>query len=100
MPRGYCKVAQAKRVSIGSAFHKSSPGESHRRDADCGEYGELVQSACPSGAHCPRFEACRLRRWVEGGLWPAKIQQHHIRTLLHSFEDNFAAVRGDVEVAN
>ena len=29
-----------------------------------------------------------------------EIEQHHIRTLLHSFEDDFAAVRGDVEVAN
>ena len=31
-------------------------------------------------------------------MW--EIQEHHIRALLHSFEDNFAAIRGDVEVAN
>ena len=29
-----------------------------------------------------------------------EIQQHHIGALLHSFEDNFAAVWRDVEVAN
>jgi len=29
-----------------------------------------------------------------------EIQQHHIRALLHSFEDDFMAVRGDVEVAD
>ena len=29
-----------------------------------------------------------------------KIQQHHIRMLLHSFDDNFPAIRGDIEVAN
>jgi len=29
-----------------------------------------------------------------------EVQQHHIRTLLHSFEDDFTAIRRDVEVAN
>ena len=29
-----------------------------------------------------------------------EIQHHHIGTLLHSFEDDFLAVRGDIEVAN
>src|SRR5262249_3191349 len=29
-----------------------------------------------------------------------KIQQHHVRALLCSFEDNFMAVWGDVEIAN
>src|SRR6476620_3264984 len=29
-----------------------------------------------------------------------KIQQHHIRTLLHAFDNNFPAIRGDVKVAN
>ena len=33
-------------------------------------------------------------------LWTGKIQQHHIRVLLHSFEDDLAAVRGDVEGAD
>jgi len=40
------------------------------------------------------------RRWVEAGLPSGEIQQHHIRGLLHSFEDNFTSVWGDVEVAN
>ena len=35
-----------------------------------------------------------------GGLWSGEIQQHHIRMLLRSFKDNFAAVWRDVEVAN
>src|SRR6266851_1290987 len=34
------------------------------------------------------------------GLRPGEIQEHHIRKLLHSFEDNFASVWRDVEVAN
>jgi len=29
-----------------------------------------------------------------------EIHQHHLRMLLHSFEDNFRAVCGNVEVAN
>ena len=33
-------------------------------------------------------------------LWPGQIQQYYVRALLHSFEDNFTTVRGDVEVAN
>jgi hypothetical protein len=52
----------------------------------------------------PQSEAAlyseRSDHWVEAGLWPREIQQHHIRALLHSFEDNFTAVWGDVEVAN
>ena len=35
-----------------------------------------------------------------GGLWSREIQQHHIRTLLGSFEHNFSAIRRNVEVAN
>jgi hypothetical protein len=34
------------------------------------------------------------------GLRPGEIQEHHIRELLHSCEDNFASVWRDVEVAN
>src|SRR6266851_5554980 len=34
------------------------------------------------------------------GLRPGEIQEHHIRKLLHSFEDNFTSVWRDVEVAN
>src|SRR6202158_2985199 len=34
------------------------------------------------------------------GLWSREIELHHIRALLHSFEDNFTAVWGDVEVSN
>jgi hypothetical protein len=33
-------------------------------------------------------------------LWSGEIQQHHVRALLHSFEDKLAAIWGDVEVAN
>ncbi len=33
-------------------------------------------------------------------LWTGKIQQHHIRVFLHSFEDDLTAVRGDVEGAD
>ena len=40
------------------------------------------------------------RRWVEPGSRSRKIQQQHIGALLHSFEDNFAAIWGDVEVVN
>ena len=40
------------------------------------------------------------RRWIKAGLWSGEIQQHNIRALLHSFEDNFTAVWGDIEVAN
>jgi hypothetical protein len=43
-------------------------------------------------------EGCdKVRRF---GLWPGKIQQHHFRVLLHSFENNVAAVRGNIEVTN
>jgi hypothetical protein len=38
--------------------------------------------------------------WVEAELWSREIQQHYIRALLHSFEDNFATVWRDVEIAN
>jgi len=31
-------------------------------------------------------------RWVVAGLWSEEIQQHHIRALLHPFEDNFTTV--------
>ena len=34
------------------------------------------------------------------GLWLGEVQQHHIRTLLHSFEDDFTTIWRDVEVAN
>ena len=34
------------------------------------------------------------------GLWLGEVQQHHIRTLLYSFEDDFTAIWRDVEVAN
>jgi hypothetical protein len=37
---------------------------------------------------------------IEAELWSGKIQEHHIRTFLYSFEDNFVAVWGDVEVSN
>jgi hypothetical protein len=37
---------------------------------------------------------------VQSGFCPGEIEQHHIRMLLLSFEDNFTTVRGDVEVAN
>src|ERR1700726_2385806 len=47
-----------------------------------------------------RYSERRSRRWVGLGLWPGEIQQHYIRALLHSFENNFAAVWGDVEVSN
>jgi hypothetical protein len=40
------------------------------------------------------------RRWTEVGSWPGEIQKFHIRALLHSFEDDFTAIRCDVEVAN
>jgi len=34
------------------------------------------------------------------GLWLGEVQQHHILTLLHSFEDDFTTIWRDVEVAN
>src|SRR6266403_5245355 len=34
------------------------------------------------------------------GLWLGEVQQHHIRTLLRSLEDDFTAIWRDVEVAN
>ncbi len=34
------------------------------------------------------------------GLWPRKIQQHYVRALLYSFEDDFMTIRRDVKVAN
>jgi hypothetical protein len=37
---------------------------------------------------------------VEARLWPGKIQQDHVRALLHALEDNFTPVWGEVEVAN
>ena len=40
------------------------------------------------------------RRWLEAGLGSREIEQDHIRVLLHSFQDNLAAVWRDVEVAN
>ena len=33
-------------------------------------------------------------------LWSGEIQEHHVGALLRAFEDDFTAVRGDVEVAN
>ena len=37
---------------------------------------------------------------VWSGLWPGEIQQDYIGALLFSFENDFMAVRGDVEVVN
>ena len=37
---------------------------------------------------------------VAFGLWPREIEECDIGEVLHAFEDNFTAVRGDVEVAN
>ena len=48
-----------------------------------------------------RYSECAVRAApVEARLWPGKIQQHNIGTLLRSFEDNFTAAWRDVEVAN
>jgi hypothetical protein len=33
-------------------------------------------------------------------LWSMEIHQYHLGMLLHSFEDDFRAVFGNVEVAN
>lgn len=37
---------------------------------------------------------------IVAGLPSGEIQQHHIRALLHSFDDNFTTVWRDVEVAH
>ena len=39
-------------------------------------------------------------RLFHSGLWSMEIHQHHLGMLLRSFEDNFGAVCGNVEVAN
>src|SRR5882762_3306458 len=49
-----------------------------------------------------RFRRSHRKKNLRGnqGLWLGEVQQHHIRTLLHSFEDDFTAIWRDVEVAN
>ncbi len=45
----------------------------------------------------PLRDFCRTRF---SRLWLGKIKQDYIRVPLHSFENNFAAIPGDVKVAN
>ena len=33
-------------------------------------------------------------------LWAGEIHEHHVRPVLHSFEDNLAAISGDVKLSN
>ena len=46
------------------------------------------------------LRTCSLEEDCFRPLGSRKIQQHHIRALLRSFEDNFTAVWGDVEVSD
>jgi hypothetical protein len=53
----------------------------------------------PSFPQRTRKERAPVMMWnLE--LWSMEIHQHHLGMLLHSFEDNFWAVFGNVEVAN
>jgi hypothetical protein len=42
----------------------------------------------------------QLRGCHEAGLWPGRIQQHHIRAFLLSLEDNFTTIGGNVRIAD
>jgi hypothetical protein len=32
--------------------------------------------------------------------WLGEVQQHHIRLFLHTFESDFVAIRGNIEIAD
>jgi hypothetical protein len=44
--------------------------------------------------------ACQRLFGRDARLRPGQIQQHQVGALLQSFEDDFAAVRGEVEIAH
>jgi len=52
----------------------------------------------------PRFQIVRHgteRVGVQAGLrLPRKVQQHHVRAILHALKYDFMAVWGDVEIAD
>jgi len=61
----------------------------------CWDYFQACSSSSPQSE-----ETSKPRLRGNQGLWLGEVQQHHIRTLLHSFEDDFTAIWRDVEVAN
>jgi len=54
-------------------------------------YGRLARDPPAIGG---KLQTASPRSWLE------EVQQHYIRTLLHSFEDNFTAILRNVEVPN
>jgi hypothetical protein len=66
-------------------------GARQRGKMRVGEFGEIENNVVPY-----------LRNWLSAAtpLQPGKVEEHNVGTLLHSFQDNFTAVWGNVEVPN